>query len=47
MTNSRNELDNRNIDELIRYIDGDAASKKTISKKKSNNPKRRTAATAA
>jgi protein TIF31 len=48
MTNSRNELDNRNIDELIRYIDGDAASKKkTTTKKKSNNPKRRTAAIAA
>jgi protein TIF31 len=47
MTNSRNELDNRNIDELIKYIDGDAASKKSTSKKKSNNPKRRTAAKAA
>jgi protein TIF31 len=47
MTNSRSELDSRNIDELIKYIDGDAASKKTTSKKKSNNPKRRTAATAA
>jgi protein TIF31 len=49
VTSHRNyEHDNRNIDELIRYIDGDAATKKTSSgKKRSNNPKRRTAAAAA
>ncbi|TID24497.1 protein TIF31 [Venturia nashicola] len=44
MTNSR-ELDNRSIDELIRYIDGSDA-KKTTPKKKSSNPKRRATSTA-
>ena len=33
------ELDNRNIDELIKYIDGD--QKNTTRKKRSSNPKRR------
>lgn len=43
--NGTYELDNRNIDELIRYIDGD---QKTISRKKrSSNPKRRGGAAAA
>jgi protein TIF31 len=46
VTSQRNyQLDSRNIDELIRYIDGDAATKKAASAKKrsTNNPKRRTA----
>jgi protein TIF31 len=46
-SNRNFELDNRNIDELIKYIDGDAANKKTSGKKRSNNPKRRTAGIAA
>jgi protein TIF31 len=47
-TNHNYEFDNRNIDELIRYIDGDsAAKKKTSGKKGSNNPKRRIAASSA
>jgi len=39
------ELDNRNIDELIKYIDGD--QKTTTRKKRSSNPKRRGVATTA
>lgn len=47
MSSRRNhELDNRNIDELIRYIDGsDAGAKKSSGKNRSsNNPKRRSVA---
>lgn len=43
--NGTYQLDNRNIDELIRYIDGD--QKKTTRKKRSSNPKRRGGAAAA
>ncbi|QDS73592.1 hypothetical protein FKW77_001481 [Venturia effusa] len=43
---SARELDNRSIDELIRYIDGGDASRKTTSRKKSSNPKRRATSTA-
>jgi protein TIF31 len=35
------QIDQRNIDELIRYIDGTDNSSKKKSQKKSNNPKRR------
>jgi len=43
--NGTYELDNRNIDELIRYIDGD--QKTSSRKKRSSNPKRRGGAAAA
>lgn len=42
--NGSYELDNRNIDELIRYIDGD--QKKSTRKKRNSNPKRRGGAAA-